>query len=170
MKSRSRTIVYTLVAVALVVTAGVVYARSSSDSSSNTDGPTLVETEEFAPPTEEEKQAGDAQKEEVIELENQTLPDQATVAIVDASQYGSEVEVRAFVANTIQDGTCTIVFEKDSEQLTKKVPAFADATTTPCMNLVVPRSEFSAAGEWNVMVTYTNNTIMGSASSIIVIE
>src|SRR5687767_866100 len=52
----------------------------------------------YGPPTEEEQQSGDDKKEEIVDQEeNQPEPTQdANIVIVDASQYDSEIEVRAF--------------------------------------------------------------------------
>ena len=126
----------------------------------------------YGPPTEEEQAAGDKRKEEIVAQEQapQPLPEGATVAIVDASQYEDEVEVRSFVSNIVSDGECTITFEQDTQSITKTVNAFAEASTTLCLSLVVPRSEFPSTGEWTVTVTYKNDTIMGSASRTLVLE
>lgn len=131
-----------------------------------------VNTINFGPPTEEEQAAGDEKKEELVAEEESPpeLPDEASVAIVDASQYGNEIEVRAFISNVVQNGRCIITFENAGESLTKTVDAFADATTTPCINLVVPRDEFTNTGEWTVTVEYRNDTIKGSATSTLNIE
>lgn len=139
---------------------------------SNSNPTNEVNNINYNPPTDEEKQAGDQQKETIVNQENNQseLPNEANVVIVDASQYDSKIEVRAFVSNIIEDGTCIIKFTMDSYSLTKEVPAYADASTTPCIAASVDRSEFASVGQWNVVVTYKNSTIMGSAKGIIDIQ
>ncbi len=125
-------------------------------------------------PTTEEKQAGDAIKQQDTGNETQTTPapaqDTATVIIVDAAQYGQEIEARAFVSDALQDGTCTYRFERGNETIEKTVDAFADASTTPCVNVFVPRSEFGSAGEWTMTVTYASGILEGSASKTLLLE
>jgi len=123
------------------------------------------------PPTKEEQKAGDEQKETNIKRqESVSLPDTAEVAIVDAAQYNNEIEIRAFVSNIIEDGECTMTFSKDDVIFSKSVPAYADATTTPCINLTVPRSEFSKPGSWDVTVTYSNGKLTGKSKTGLVIQ
>jgi len=131
-----------------------------------------VNTVNYLPPTEEENNAGNLQKEEIVANENQTSqkPQTAEVIIVDASQYENEIEVRAFIANVIESGTCTYTFVKDQEKLTKTMPATADASSTPCMTLIVPRSEFSSAGTWNLTVAFESETITGSQAQEVVLK
>lgn len=112
----------------------------------------------LAPPTAEEKKAGDQRKDALVTDSPTQATDVATVVIVDANQYDSEIEVRSFVASHVQDGSCTILFTKGTSTITKKVTARADAKSTPCMNLVVPVSEFASKGTWLVEVIYTSNS------------
>ncbi len=129
-----------------------------------------VNTVNYAPPTAEEAQAGDQQKEEIITQEKVTLPDTAQIAIVDIGQYGNEVEVRAFVSNVVADGTCTITFTKGDLKIIKQVPAYADASTTPCTNLTIPSRDFGASGTWDVILKYENNKLTGSTASTLEIQ
>ena len=123
----------------------------------------------YGPPTEEEQAAGDKQKEEIVRKaeENSALPDNATVAIVDANQYDQEVEIRAFATNVVADGQCIITLQQGNQTVTKTVDAFADASTTPCINLSIPRDEFKSDGEWAVTVEYRNDTIKGSSQTVL---
>jgi hypothetical protein len=124
----------------------------------------------FNPPTETEQNAGDEKKQELAENAAETLPSMANVVIVDASQYNQTIEVRAFVSNVVENGTCRFTFSKDSSSFEKQTPANAEASSTPCASLYVPRSEFSAAGTWALDVTYTATTVNGSAHSKIEIQ
>lgn len=129
---------------------------------------------DYSPPTDDEKNAVEDQKDSIIENQ-QTQPSstsEARIVIVDASQYNQDIEVRAFVENIIKDGTCEIKFTSGNNSIIKTVPAYGDASTTPCITLTLPRSEFPNSGNWSVKVTYNSNSggISGSAEGIINIE
>lgn len=125
----------------------------------------------YNPPTTEEQQAGNTVKENInSENEPQQLPNTAEVVIVDANQYENVIEVRAFVSNVIENGSCKYIFTQNSSEIIKEQPAYADASTTPCTNLEVNRSEFPTSGQWNVEVIYTSTTIAGSSEKEFTIE
>lgn len=119
----------------------------------------------YGPPTEEEQAAGDLQKIENVSNPKVVQSDIAQVAIVDASQYENTIEVRAFISNVLQDGTCVIGFTNNNLHFEKSVPAYADASTTPCVGLEVPLGEFNASGSWSVTVSYTSSDSKSTGSS-----
>jgi flagellar basal body-associated protein FliL len=123
------------------------------------------------PPTEIEQNAGDAQKEKIIVQQDAELPSQnsntVSVVIVDSTQYDSEIEVRAFASNIVQDGTCEITFTRYTTTFSRVVPAKADASTTLCLTLDVPRSDFNSSGTWQVEVKYTSLNATGLAGSTV---
>jgi cytoskeletal protein RodZ len=87
----------------------------------------------------------------------------ASVVIVDASQYGQIVEVRSFVSNHIQEGTCTVRFSKDGRSFSKTTPARPDATTTICLSVEIPRAQFTSTGQWDVFVEYEASGAKGTS-------
>lgn len=122
----------------------------------------------YSPPTDEEKAVGDTQKEEVDRKEeSQNKPDDSpdkksvTVIITDAGQYDGIIEVRSFVPDFFQDGTCTTTFTKGSRTFKKEMPARTDSSTTICMNPLLKRSEFPVPGVWQVKVTYSSKDAQG---------
>lgn len=131
-----------------------------------------VNTVNYDPPTEEEKKASDEKKQEIVDSDNQQTdkPSTAEVIITDASQYEDEIEVRAFVANVIESGTCTYLFELNGEKISKPMPAAADASSTPCMTLTLPRSEFPSSGVWSITVSFESASVKGSKTQEITIE
>ena len=113
------------------------------------------------PPTDQERKAGDDAKNAITDREQklqQQTPSQdkniATVIITDAGQYGDTIEVRAFMPNVYEDGTCTIIFTQGSTEVKKNTPAYKDATTTTCTNPLFSKNEFKTAGEWALSVSY----------------
>lgn len=127
----------------------------------------------YGPPTKQEQEAGDIKKQQIVD-ENKEIPDvnNATLVITDAEQYDNEIEVRAFVSNVIKDGDCNIKFTSGENEINKQVPAYEDASTTPCIALSIPRNEFPVAGTWQVEVTYTskNNDINAYAQTEMVVR
>lgn len=133
----------------------------------------------YTPPTQEEKQSGNEIKPEVVKRQeqedaqkkdstnNSTTTDptnnNAEVIITDAAQYNNVIEVRSFVANKYQDGTCKITLTKGELVVSKETKAYKDATTTICTNPLIDRSEFKQAGDWQVIVQYTAGTTTGSS-------
>lgn len=133
----------------------------------------IAQTGEFSPPTEEEKSAGDKQKDEIIQKEqDRNTSDQpgsgkknVSVIITDAGQYDNAIEVRAFIPDYYQDGTCTITLTKDSHTVTKTTPAYRDASTTICTNPLFARSEFPVSGDWQVNVKYSSAGADGTSAT-----
>ena len=125
----------------------------------------------YDPPTKEEQQAGNEQKQEIVDQQAaRSQPNTATVVIADASQYDNKVEVRAFVTNVIQDGTCTSTFTRGPATVTRTVVALKDAKTTRCTNVTIPKCEFASAGTWGRTVTYGSTTAEGTTNKQINLE
>jgi len=132
----------------------------------------------YNPPTQEEKKAGDRRKSEVDQQEQrrtQTQPSEVkpgkktnkkdvTVVITDANQYEDIIEVRAFIPDYYENGTCTVTFTKGTQSLTKTTPAYKDISTTICTNPLIKRSEFTENGSWYVRVSYTSGGAEGISS------
>jgi hypothetical protein len=161
-----RLVLAVLLIAALSILAFSYFSNRSNSTVSDEDGIN------YGPPTEEERRSADEVKEKLSEdNDRQDIPRDdddkiiANVVVVDASQYGSEVEVRAFVSNHIQDGTCTISFSKPGQQtIQKEVQARADASTSICGNVTMDRAEFPSDGDWTVVVSYNSQDAKGNSS------
>jgi GH25 family lysozyme M1 (1,4-beta-N-acetylmuramidase) len=128
----------------------------------------------YSSPTDEEKEAGDKRKEEIDDEEAQRQPDEeptspnlkkVSVIITDANQYDDVIEVRAFIPDHYQNGTCLITFTKGTLKVTRSAPAYKDISTTICTNPKITRSEFSTGGEWQVNVAYKSSDAQGISES-----
>jgi uncharacterized protein YpmB len=183
--TKTKTVVIIVIVLLLSVSAlAFILGRTESTSPANTDDgqPTDSAVEigdskiNFDPPTQEEQAVGDQVKQEIASEEEQqeeteeVLPNGAEVVLVDASQYSDEIEVRAFVSNIIEDGTCTITFTQGTSSFTEEVPAYADASTTTCIALTVPRSDFTSTGIWDVEIVYTSPSIQGETVGVVTVE
>lgn len=128
----------------------------------NTDTQIIQDQNEinYQPPTEAERSSGDERKKIIDETEN-NKNNNVEVVIVDAGQYDSVIEVRAFVQGVIEGGNCLITFSQGTSRVNRTIPAFIDATTTQCENLTLNRSDFPNSGEWSVVVQYASDSATG---------
>ncbi len=146
-----------LLVAALIVIASIFVLIFFKDNGSE-DTPETTGIINYSPPTEEELLSANEKKKEIVsENDNKTADLDAHVTIVDANQYENSIEIRAFASNVVQDGMCVITFTRNSTVITKQTSAYADASSTPCANIEVPRSEFAENGEWKVSVAYTSS-------------
>lgn len=169
LKNRKKIVVLSLALVALLVTGlSFILLQRSSSSVEIPEGIAGRSDIDYSPPTEQEKAAGDAQKDKTIkqqELDSeQTQHSQANVVITDASYYPNDnsVEVRGYISNIFEDGgTCTATFTQGSQTISKTSQAFKDASSTQCGAINVSRGEFPAAGTWNIKLSYQSSTAHG---------
>jgi hypothetical protein len=171
-RSKRKYIIIGLITAVILAAGAFWYFGRNGNNANQTTGPDSGETSEidFDPPTEEEKKEASDRKDEILNEQNQTPPPGAekrvaNPVIVDAGQYGDIVEVRAFAPGTVDsDGKCTFTFTLGTNTVTKQSAASPDASSTRCANLQVPRSEFTAAGTWQLNVTYDSSKAHGSSS------
>jgi len=132
----------------------------------------------YGPPTEEEQRAGNDIKVDITQSEqNNQKPstDQPNeqnakrsdlpVIISDATQYSQNIEVSAFIPNYFEDGKCIMTFSLGNLSVVKETDAHADASTTICANIAVPRSEFGQPGMWSLVVRYVTNNVDSSSNA-----
>jgi len=132
----------------------------------------------YSPPTEQEKQSGNEQKERNIEREkidnapkNDGSVKTISLTVTDAAQYGDTVEVRAFSRDVYENGgRCTITFTRGASTVTSQSNAFADASTTQCGALDTARSKFPETGTWSYNLTYTSASSQGNATGKVEIQ
>jgi len=77
-----------------------------------------------------------------------------TTAAVEAGGYLSPV--------VESGGTCTLALTQGSRTVTAVTPALADATTTSCGDLAVPRAKLTP-GEWSAVLRYASKTTAGTS-------
>lgn len=169
-KSRNKTkIIIIAVAIATIALGGLAYLywKSNNQSPQN-------QNIDYSPPTTNQKDAGSraANKEDALK-EDQPSPQpntpagqkkQASMTIVDASQYDQTVEARAFVDNIVEsEGTCTFTFTKGTASISKTSKASPSASTTQCAMIKVTASEFTSKGDWILTVSYDSITSSGKS-------
>jgi hypothetical protein len=126
----------------------------------------------YNPPTAEEKQQADDNKQAVSDRINEeakaptSSKKTVTVTITAADQVptGDEIEVYSYVNGVTEDsGTCTAEFVKGSTKITKTSSGLQDATTTICSAIRFPSTELSA-GTWAVTVAYQSAKAEGKSA------
>lgn len=175
LKNRKKIVVLSLVVVALLVSGlSFMLLQRSNSSVEIPEGIAGRSDIDYSPPTEQEKAAGDTQKDKTIkqqELDSeQTQHSEANVVITDASYYPNDntVEVRGYISNIFEDGgTCTATFTQGNQTITKTSQAFKDASTTQCGAINTPRGEFPAGGTWNVELSYQSSTANGQQTATV---
>lgn len=160
MPKKKKVIILVLVLLLIIMGTTVAFVILSDDQPKAGDTSTV----NYDPPTDEEIRAGEKQKdkidqqEELIEQESQNPGKEKNVSVIitDAGQYDDIIEVRSFIPNHFQDGTCTITASQGITKITKETPAYKDISTTICTNPLINRSEFSSTGQWVITVDYVS--------------
>lgn len=164
-----------LISSALII-AGGWYVYDNKISNAN-DAGSLEDPVNYDPPTEEEQQAGDAQKAKNIEKENQQR--QATnqtesgkkkvtpvVSFWGQNPDNGSAEANGFVTEAYEEGgTCTLTLQKDGQTKTARRKAIKDAQTTTCGLLIIPRDQLNA-GKWQTTITYSSATAYGVSDKV----
>lgn len=152
--------------------------RNRPDSSAQlSDGGTI----KYEPATGEEKKQTEQHKDNLVknrekaESEAQNLPANGkrtvTPVITLAQLSGSEVTIQAYVPGIYEEGgSCTATLKNGTQTVVKQSSAFANATTTDCQHMVIPRGEFPSTGTWNVTVTYSSSKAEGVSNQQSTVE
>lgn len=110
----------------------------------------------FDPPTEEEKQASTAKKEQLVgkpgDESQPTTNSDIVVSITRAGQVGQVISVRAYVDGA-SSGKCDISFTKDGQDTVNQDVDIVFETTTSHCNADVDVSKFNVSGDWNMSIT-----------------
>ncbi len=127
----------------------------------------------YNPPTKEEQQVGNDQKQQNVDKQQQidnppATPQSANVTVTDATYYpqdGNNVEIRAYINNAYEsDGACTATLTRNGKTVTKAGSPFKDVSTTQCGAMDIPRSQFTEAGDWQLIVSYRSATTSGQST------
>ena len=161
-----------LILVALLV-GGLVFWRTNKNNSSTANpdsADTTVSGLDLSPPTEADREDVDQHKADISEPEV-TPAGNVSPVIIDASQYDSIVEVRAYVPGITENGgNCNLVFSNAGKIVTKQTSAFADATTTACSNIEISTNDFPNSGTWVLKLTYSSASYSGSVEKNVEIQ
>lgn len=128
----------------------------------------------YDPPTEEDKEAVEQNKEEISQGQTPAstppAPDgrtSRTPIITYAQQYDANIETTGYVPGVFEDGgTCKATFSKGSLRVVKESAGFADVNRTSCTPISVPVTEFTEKGKWTVVLSYESSSSTGVSNSV----
>jgi cytoskeletal protein RodZ len=121
----------------------------------------------YDPPTTDEQNTSEQQKEDIIKKETATPSpsNSIVVSIVRAGQLGTgqAVQIRTLVSGATS-GTCTATLTKSGAQTIKKTGTIVrEATSVSCEGLDVAANEFNADGDWDLSITAMSNGTVSSS-------
>jgi hypothetical protein len=110
----------------------------------------------LSPPTSQEQKDTEAHKDSLTQKQTPQGKDSGKSAVVTSA---SGDEVRALVSGVIEDGgTCTYVFTKGSETISKTSAGVANVSSTNCVLFNPAPSSFLSSGSWTVSLSYTSSS------------
>lgn len=149
----------------LILGAGgyIVYAR---------DNKPKVEVPAQTQPAQAENQSEGKDKEDLLQrqeaIENQP-PSETTgkktikPTITYAGQFGSAIEIGAYVPGVFEDGgTCTLTMEKNGQKAVVSVQAVKNVSAVDCPVMAISRSSVGA-GIWQAVVNYDSPSAQGAS-------
>lgn len=153
--------------VSCIILIGILRSQSNSPASSD-----LPQNVDFSGPTEIERESGNTVKEDLVSSQDTPTPNNATIAISQINQSTSEITVRSFVTNSVEDGSCTVSIAQQNNEFSQTVEAIGDASSTFCAPAIFEKtSEFVKGSEWTIIVEFTGNSgITGKTQENIVIN
>jgi len=172
-KSNSRKALYLLlVAVLLIATVSAAYLFLKHNDKPGFSKTTTGHDVNLQPPTPEEKQETDEHKDSLAEKDAVPTPPppspdglkQVTPFITFAGQEGGDVSISGYVPSIFEEGgTCTATFSNGSNTHSQQSKGFSDFKQTTCTPMTVPRTSFTTAGTWNVVLSYSSKSATGSS-------
>jgi len=123
-------------------------------------------------PTDEEKQAGQNQKQTTVD-EDQNKPSTPTatigVTITAAHQNGSVVNIRSLINKISNNGTCKLTLVKGTATVAKTSGIQALAESSTCKGFDIPTNELGK-GTWQLILNVTMSSAAGTAKQDIVVN
>lgn len=174
-KKKKKLLIPIIIAAAVVLAGAAIIAfLIRNDDKTKTPGTSSQSGINFGPPTEEDKQEVDRNKEEISKEEDTPPPPPAQDGrsvrnpfITYAQQFSGNVELSGYVPGVIEEGgTCKAEFTNGSARVTKESPGFADVNRTSCTPFVIPVSEFSPKGKWSVILSYSSTSSTGTSQAV----
>lgn len=166
-----------LISVALLLAmsvAGATYIQRRNNSEQAAPSPSPQLTINYNPPTPEDAQRVEDNKQKIITQEKaqatqpatQTGRKTVTPLITYAGQYGESIEVGAGVNGIFEDnGQCTATFTKGARVITKRVTAAKNSNAVDCPVMSVTVPELAEKGSWSLVVSYDSASSYGISDS-----
>jgi hypothetical protein len=131
--------------------------------------PGSSDTSNGAPSAEDVESGQDAKKRESEQGPKTDPTDEdgkkkADVRISYVGIVDGNLEIRAFLNNLIEKGTCRANVTRGGVVISRSSTSFTDATTSICPPLIIPTEELSS-GTWKVVVSYSSANAQGTSDT-----
>ncbi len=178
-RTRSRYKIIALLAVPILLLAGVGYALYSRNNDASKEQQVAEEQAEdednidYSPPTEKDLEKNNRHKEELAENNEQTSENEGSKKSVKpqityADVYEGNVEVNSHVPGIFENsGTCKLILSKDGETIEKTKKAVPNVSEMSCGLIKISKSKFSV-GNWNAVVEYSSAKAYGKSKSMVI--
>jgi cytoskeletal protein RodZ len=163
--------------VALFALAGVfIYQRSIHNNKKSTTPSGGSEAINLNPPTEQEKQEAEDNKQRLIQEESTQSPEPSNGSKITVSPVmgflrqaaDKSIEANGYVAEAVEaNGTCILTLEKDGVKVVQEKQALPDAQSTVCGLIKIDRNRLTA-GEWKGYLGYSSSKYQGTSPETIV--
>ena len=160
-----------IIVIILLVAAGFLYLKyglnhATTQQSPSTNKQSSLKSAESTTPNQTNTKPSDSQSNggsgTTSPTNNKVTVD---VTIVDAAQYQSNIEVRAYSSDVSTTGVCTFTFTKNGySDIVRQTNGNVNSSTTACSELTIPASSFPTTGTWSLVVTYSSDSAQGSSN------
>ena len=140
----------------------------------------------YSPPSEEQKEAGDNVKENVVKSDTSkpgTSNDQppapvpqtsgkskVNVAIPSSSQNGSNLKISSIISTVTTSGTCTLTLTKSGHNpVVKSAGVQALPSSSTCKGFDISTNELTS-GAWQLTLHFENSEVAGDATGTVVVQ
>lgn len=124
----------------------------------------------YAPPTDQQKRAGQQKKEESIvndtddpqkeSVDQSSVSDRdnPSITITSTNQNGSLMQIRSMISSITETGSCTLILtNQEGSKVTKESNVQAYPSYSTCKGFDVPITELNP-GKWSILLTYVSAT------------
>lgn len=159
---------------ACTLVAGIFLFQSRDNGSRTSNGnfneDSLVSGSNLEPPTSEDLQRSEDNKQSLIDEQKRDSAyqqsqngskNQIRPIVTYAGVYDSQFEIGGYAPVFEQHGTFTLIMEKDGKKITRTVAGVRNSTSTDCPAIVIPLSEITQKGMWSVSLSYESPTSTG---------
>lgn len=169
----------TLIVVISVVLAGILgvsayalYVNNSSDSDKS-EYETNLERTDAEKEASKNLEENPEQKLENDQNDTPATPEQSSstgkysvnVLLTTAGVYNGKVNAGGMVTDRVEEGgTCTYIFTKGSETISKTTDTLVNPTSTSCKAVNFSSDELPSAGTWKVKLTYSSESSEGTSN------
>ena len=177
MLKNTKNIKYIVIIIILAVLAGGIYyfihsnqKGNLTESDANNDSSSQASKVNYDPPTEQDKQEAEDNKQKIVDKSEQTTTPagtNVTPVITYAGLYDGQIEVGGYIPNIFEEGgICSATLTREgSSSVNKSVNAVRGANSVDCPQITISSSDIPTKGAWSVTLSYKSNGYTGVSSA-----